>query len=601
MRSKKEPYRELFCQLILVSTCLSLAIGCGGQSGKSSSSTSGGSAAPAFTPGNKSLLGSKEQASGREEPPRQPEAAVTSRAKGEQQPPSQVRETIGVSAGRKWRSAEGQILAVGEFVDLLDDQVCIETPDGIGKKIPLAQLCPDDQEYVRGQMAGRQAPTVPTPSSDQEVLPSDLVADDEVIVEQIQGSDTHSTGGTELNPAAASAPTEDPRKFVIPFDFVSRFDGGRYGQMVAEMFWKRLQREGGFVLPGSMLEVRDFCASHQIQVTPDTPLEEVGRIVRELFGGHIAIWGSVERAPGATWDVYDLVIKCADFSGDKPQIIFDLMARTNTVSEIPHLYGEQLLDKLYGRQPGGPRPLDPLAEENWAKNPNLVAGGDFEQGTGGVPIGWERGGGQHREPLGRLVKWIPEPGNPSNKIIRFEFSADVGDTYGVMYYSEPFPVEEGATYRFQCRWRSNGPAVKVFIKCYDLFESEYQPASVIAAGKSREPGSYTPSEKQLREVYRSQQNLKGPLNQWNVHTEDFTPRHTKYTPRWGKVMLYAYLGAGVVDFDDVVVKQILPPSPGEKQKELRHSLASPVTVKEMEENIRRGEEARRRRQVSEPK
>ena len=58
---------------------------------------------------------------------------------------------------------------------------------------------------------------------------------------------------------------------------------------------------------------------------------------------------------------------------------------------------------------------------------------------------------------------------------------------------------------------------------------------------------------QLREVYRSQQNLKGPKNVWNTQTEDFTPGHTKYTPRWGRVMLYGYLGAGVVEFDDVVV------------------------------------------------
>jgi len=56
--------------------------------------------------------------------------------------------------------------------------------------------------------------------------------------------------------------------------------------------------------------------------------------------------------------------------------------------------------------------------------------------------------------------------------------------------------------------------------------------------------------------------LDGPKNVWNTHTEDFTPRHTKYTPQWGRVMLYAYLGAGQVDFDDVIVKQIAPPPTG---------------------------------------
>lgn len=502
-----------------------------------------------------------------------------------------VAERTGTAAeqlGRQWRGPDGQVIAVGNFVDLVDDQVCLETPQGLGLTIPLAALCEEDRLFVHSQLAGHKGADL----QGAEVLAlqnPDIIFDDEVLVDEVEAA---TQTGDQASTAQAITETSpaDPRKFVIPFDFVSRFDGGRYGQMVAEMIWKKLQREGGFLLPGSMLEVRDFCASHHIELTPETPLEEVGKVVRELFDGDIAIWGSVERVPGAMWDEYDLVIKCVDFSGEKPDVLFDVAARTKTVSEIPHLYAEQLLDKLYDRQPVGPRAPDPIAEENWAKNPNLVRG-DFEQGSGGVPIGWERGGGQHREPLGRLVKWIPEPGNPTNKIIRFEFSADVGDTYGVMYYSEPFPVEEGATYRFQCRWRSNGPAVKVFIKCYDLFESEYQPATAV---DQRRSGGYTPQEKQLREVYRSQQNLKGPLNQWNVHTEDFTPRHTKYTPRWGKVMLYAYLGAGIVDFDDVVVKQILPPSPGEQKRELRHSLASPVTVKEMEENIRRTEEARQK-------
>jgi hypothetical protein len=85
-------------------------------------------------------------------------------------------------------------------------------------------------------------------------------------------------------------------------------------------------------------------------------------------------------------------------------------------------------------------------------------------------------------------------------------------------------------------------------------------------------------------------NLKGPSNTWNTHTEEFTPKHTKYTPRYGRVMLYAYLGAGVVEFDDVVLKQIVPPSPSDSVKDPRHSLETKVTMKEMEENERRSKE-----------
>jgi hypothetical protein len=59
-------------------------------------------------------------------------------------------------------------------------------------------------------------------------------------------------------------------------------------------------------------------------------------------------------------------------------------------------------------------------------------------------------------------------------------------------------------------------------------------------------------------------------------------------------MLYAYHPAGTVEFDDVVLKQIIPASPSETKKERRHSMASDVTIKEMEENEQRGAEARER-------
>ena len=96
---------------------------------------------------------------------------------------------------------------------------------------------------------------------------------------------------------------------------------------------------------------------------------------------------------------------------------------------------------------------------------------------------------------------------------------DVAGSTGVLYYSNFFPVEEGATYRFQCRWRTSGSAAKVFIKCYDELPTSF---------RTREGGDSFKTEK--REVYRSQQNLQGSAGAWNVQTEDFTPQHTQFTP-----------------------------------------------------------------------
>ena len=61
-------------------------------------------------------------------------------------------------------------------------------------------------------------------------------------------------------------------------------------------------------------------------------------------------------------------------------MIYQANSRTNSVSEIPHLYVKQMLDALYNRQPGGPPSADPAAEANWKNNPNLVVGGDFQSG-----------------------------------------------------------------------------------------------------------------------------------------------------------------------------------------------------------------------------
>ena len=400
---------------------------------------------------------------------------------------------------------------------------------------------------------------------------------------------------------------------VIPFDFVSKFDQGRYGRTVGEMIWKKLAREGGFVLPETMLDVRDSCQTNNLHPSPELTLAEMKKIVREDFDAQIGIFGSVERVPGQEFDVYDLRMMCVDFTAyPNPKVIYQCNARTNSVSEIPNLYVGQMLDALYGRKPIPP-PVDPVAEKNWKENPNLVAG-DFQRGARGAPAGWapgwEAGEVNQWEPLGKVVQWTAEDRNPTNRVIRFTLSQNLGDTTGVAYYSEFFPVQEGATYRFQCRWRSAGPQVKVFIKCYDRIgrgtgeggRGKGEGGGGTADGGWRKAASrtgetaYVPGFGEVRVVYRSQQNLKGPKNTWNTHTQDFTPTNTEYTPRFGRVMLYAYLGAGLVEFDDVVLKQLVPASPGGEHQEPRHSLGTKVTVKEMEQNERRSRGAKQQRQ-----
>jgi hypothetical protein len=334
-------------------------------------------------------------------------------------------------------------------------------------------------------------------------------------------------------------------KVVIPFDFESRFDNGVYGQTISEMLWTKLKRDGGFILPESMQDVRDWCQRTKTQPNPAMPLDRLKTIVVDEQAGDIGIWGKVERAPGFDTDVYDLWITVADFSVQPPKILYTTKARTKTVSEIPQVYVKEALDRLYGRtsEPGAPAVADPAIAERWNHGPNLVHG-DFETGRD-HPQGWD--------PLPAGVTWVTAKKDQSaeetgTRAIRFQFAKEVAASTGVLYYSDYFPVEAGSTYRFQCLWRSTGSAAKVFIKCYD------EVPGGIEGGAAR------------REVYRSQQNLKGPNGRWNLQTEDFTPKHSRFTPRWGRVMLYAYWPAGTVEWDDVVVKLVKPAisSPSER-------------------------------------
>ena len=367
-----------------------------------------------------------------------------------------------------------------------------------------------------------------------------------------------------LSPGAGAA--DPPKKVVITFDFESKFDNGEYGRNIGDMLWAKLHRQGGFVIPETQQDVRDWSQRSKMIPGPDTPLEKMKEIVVNEQAGDIGVWGKVERVQGFDEDVYDLWINIADFSVNPPRMIYRKQARTQTVSEIPHIYVKEALDRLYGRVETAAGTVDPRIEERWKKNPNLVTG-DFEQGRG-APVGWD--------PLSHDVTWVAEPGkaaNARNKVIRFTMDENVAGSTGVLYYSAFFPVEEGATYRFQCRWRSTGSAAKVFVKCYDELPTSF---------RTHVDADSLKTEK--REVYRSQQNLQGKPGVWNVQTEDFTPTHTQFTPRWGRVMLYAYWPAGSVEWDDVVVKQVVPAPPRKGVKDRRPSTETKVRTSEMEDD-----------------
>src|SRR6516165_8023766 len=91
---------------------------------------------------------------------------------------------------------------------------------------------------------------------------------------------------------------DPPRKVVIPFDFESKFDDGAYGRTMGDMIWAKLHRQGGFILPESMQDIRDWSQRVKMVPGPDTPMAKMAEIVRKDQAGDIGIWGKVERVAG---------------------------------------------------------------------------------------------------------------------------------------------------------------------------------------------------------------------------------------------------------------------------------------------------------------
>jgi len=516
------------------------------------------------------------------------------------------------AADRDWKDAAGKTIAKGEFVAIMDGKVCIQTPEGLGKQIPLESLSVADQQFAKeaggedlGTIEGtldtetigmslqdtkrKQEATATAPKPAKAPNP-ELDTGEEVMAEI-----SDATGDIQVK-------VKDERdqyaeyKSIVMFDFESLWDAeheSRYGQIMGNMFWMKFDRENKkkytFVIPESMIDVRSICTLKGFHPNPDTPLDKMKEIVTKDFNSDIAIWGKIERVDKDVLEIYDFWMKVVDFSVDPPKVIYQVdKTRTDAIAEVTGIYVRQAMEKLLNKKA---RTAEDNAkmEENWANNPNLIVGGDFERVQNGIPVGWETHCAQHREPIGRLVKRIVDPDNPKNHILRLEFDADIGDGFGLMYYGKPFPVEEGATYRLQIRFKMMGVRSILFVKCYDTIDTTFRPtADALKEGFTDKLGQQT------REVYRSQQNLfRHPAEVWVTHTEDFIPRHTRFSPKFGRIMLYGYLGAGAIHYDDVVVKKIKDADPEElRAKVLRHSLDTKVTLQEMEENERRGTDTR---------
>ena len=316
------------------------------------------------------------------------------------------------------------------------------------------------------------------------------------------------------------------------------------GEKVGEMLRFKAKRLGAVVFdPSSVAENLGSA-----KVSADMPPAKLAELAREKFKADLAITGHVKgKGP---YEVRLVAVHAAD---PKNPGTFDKTYACSHHQVVPLEMAKAVYDML-----GLPQPDDPLrmlhgdaaVQRRWRDGPNLVRNPGFELAdpTGKSPADWQA--------VEEQMAWVPNP-DGAGKVIKFDMNQATAETYGLDFYSDWIAIEPGATYRFSCRYKSLGPTPKIFLKGYFLW-----------------PGGdgYAP---QWRESYRRQVHPGGPQGQWNSVTADFVPDAFKAAqkPLRLKVDLYAYYPAGVIFWDDIVLKKVrdapakaeIKPEPADKK------------------------------------
>jgi len=328
------------------------------------------------------------------------------------------------------------------------------------------------------------------------------------------------TGG-----APAGPPGEAEGVTFLPLTVTSEEEG--LGEKVNYMLRRKAKRLGAVVYDTH--SVGDVLAGRTFSL--ETPPADLARLAREAFRADVAVVGHVAGREPYTVDLLAVYAENPAEPG-----IFRRTYRAANHHVIPVEMAKAVYDIL-----GLPRPDDPLRmlrqdpaiARRWEEAPNLVANPGFEQaGAGGKgPARW-----QDVEPQ---MAWTAGPDGPG-KVLKYDMNGATAASYGLDFYSDWIPIQAGATYRFACRYKTLGPTPKIFLKGYHAFPAQNgYPA-------------------QRRETYRRQVHPKGARGEWHTVTADFIPGATRpeHTPAFLKVDLYAYWPAGVIFWDDVVLKKV---------------------------------------------
>ena len=361
----------------------------------------------------------------------------------------------------------------------------------------------------------------------------------------------------------AETPAKDQPVLVV-FPFTSP-DDGRTGLKFADSLRLRARRLGLVVVDRpSMTEAMSGLALP----TAETPAEDVAALLRERFGAHLGLWGSVEPAGAGSL----IEARGAD-ARERPLKTFSEHYEAADSQGVGPIQ-DRILEALTGRTKQPPPTATPDADAKVATTgPNLVPNGDFEAGEkspaawqpiDGLTTFWAAG----ESPTGKCLKmdtdvyhsqWVQwreqlkagatadqAPGKTPTSGPKYD---TVAGLYGVAYFSDPIAVKPGQSYKVEVDYRGKsvlGGAVEFFPK---LFIRGY--------------GDVGGEKRVVYDAYLALR-CKTQGEKWEHNVRIVTiPADAPAPVRFVRLMLYAYWPPNFYWFDNVTMKEVAPEPAGQ--------------------------------------
>lgn len=338
--------------------------------------------------------------------------------------------------------------------------------------------------------------------------------------------------------------------YLVVLDFASDFDKGNLGRKIGTMFRAKGSRKKLYMVDAEY-EWEDRAALMPVPSLVADP-KLVAEAAKKAFGCDFLIWGVLTTPEPATPEKVvqhkghttakrqntALILKvCVVDVKEKVLVLrktypcdsnFELTAKVDEVIKI--LSGAPTRADIEAAHP---------SNRMLAFGPELCDGGTFSLGIG-TP--WETLPSWHW-PTQKGVSFREEEGN---RYLHYDISRKVADNEGLFCYSPYVPIKPDTYYQVSFRVRTFAPKVIMFVKGYK--DIEFQDLDAI--------------KKHRQEVSKHQKRWYGEKEKWGtLISKPFLPKSAKekHMPELVRVQLYAYHPMGMVDFDDVSIRECLDP------------------------------------------